>query len=601
MLAKMKTLYLELPLRGKFQLWFMPLLVVTAASIGYMSYTTASNQVLDKISQAQDNISSQTVAHLDYLAKDIYDIYSYLSLSSELHDLLSPDASYNSAQVVNSMINRLLSTRQFFQSLLIFSDHFPTIKFNSLNNNEIISYDTYKQSDIYKYTVANVIKGAWGVEAGPLKLFIGDQRKKVFYSKVLVNPETLVQEGLMIIGMTEEDFRRSIIPARDNVEIVVMNESGTIVSDSSGKWSGQSFTDLPYYNHTPMEQVDWKQHDEQWLISHSASSATGWHVLVIQPRTQELQQLGQIRWLTVAFVIMILLVNVPLSWVVSKLLLNPLKQLLKSMRELQAGDFRQSVEIELRDEIGQLGRGYNIMVERIRELIQDVYESELSEKEARLRMLQSQINPHFLYNTLNSIAWMSYREGADKTADMIQRLSVFFRFNLSQGADIITIEKELTIVENYLFLSQIRFGDKLTYAIEVEPHLTQMRIPKLLLQPLVENAVVHGIEQMEGQGFIHLFVYESEGQLVLEVTDNGMGIPAEKLEQMRAAVQARQRAVAPDQADGFALFNTRERLRNYFGDEVAIEVNSRLNFGTSVKIKVNMDRVSVAGGDERDA
>ncbi|GGG54120.1 sensor histidine kinase [Paenibacillus radicis (ex Gao et al. 2016)] len=601
MLAKIKNIYLELPIRFKIQLWFMPMLVFTAASIGYVSYTTASNQVLEKIAQAQDNIASQTISHLDYLAKDIYDIYSYLSLSSELHDVLSPDASYNSAQIVNSMINRLLSTRQFFQSLLIFSDNFPTIKFNSLNNNEIIGYDEYKKSEIYEHTIDNVIKGAWGVEEEPLKLFIGDARKKVFYSKVLVNPETLTQEGLMIIGMTEADFRKSFGPKRDNVEIVVMNEYGTIMSDSDGIWSGHAFTELPYYNQMPLDQVDWTRHDKQWLISHASSSATGWHVLVIQPRIEELQQLNKIRWLTLGFVFMIILINVPLSWVISKLFLNPLKRLLKSMRELQSGDFSQYVDMELRDEIGQLGHGYNIMVTKIKELIQDVYESDLSQKEAELRMLQSQINPHFLYNTLNSITWMSYREGADKTADMIQRLSVFFRFNLSQGADIITIEKELAIVENYLFLSQIRFGDKLTYSIEVEPHLQQIRVPKLLLQPLVENAVVHGIEQMEGQGFIHLFIYETENELVMEVTDNGIGIAPDKLETMRAAIEAKQRSSTPEHTDGFALFNMKERLRNYFGDDVAIEINSKLNVGTSVKLKIDRSRTGIQGKDERDA
>ncbi|UKS28280.1 sensor histidine kinase [Paenibacillus sp. HWE-109] len=588
MLARIRKAYLELPIRLKFQIWFMPLLIVSAGSIGFISYVTASNQVLDKIAQAQNNISSQTVSHLDYLAKDIYDIYSYLSLSSELHDLLSPEASYNSAQVVNSMINRLLSTRQFFQSLLIFSDNHPTIKFNSLNNNEIISYEAYKTSGIYLQTVAQVVKGAWGVEEGPMKLFIGDQRRKVFYSKVLVNPESLKKEGLMIIGMTEEDFRKSFGPARDNVEIIVINEDGTILSDSDGKWSGRAFTELPYYNHVPFSKVDWDKNEKQWLITHTASAATGWHVLVIQPKIEELKQLNQIRWLTIGFVVMILLINVPLSWLLSRLFSNPLMRILRSMREVQAGDFQQHVEIELRDEIGQLGKGYNTMVMRIKELIQDVYESKISQKEAELRMLQSQINPHFLYNTLNSITWMSYREGAEKTADMIQRLSEFFRFNLSQGADVITIEKELMIVENYFFLSKIRFSDKLTYSIEVEEHLRQFRVPKLLLQPLAENAVVHGIEQMEGQGFIHLSIREEGQQLIFEVTDNGMGMAPDTLERLRMAVLMEKRIGSADMEGGFALLNMRERLQNHFGKGIAIEINSRLHFGTSVKLKVDM-------------
>jgi two-component system sensor histidine kinase YesM len=588
MLASLKNWYLEMPIRSKFQLWFLPLLILTSGSIGFFSYKTASDQVLQKVAQAQDNISSQTISHLDYLAKDVYDVYNYLSLSLELHDLLSPQPSFNSAIVVNNMINRLLSTRQFFQSLLIFSEGHPTIKFNSLNNNEIISFEEYKKSQIYKDTVNSVIKGAWGVEEGPLKLFIGDQRRKVFYSKVLVNPENFEKEGLMVIGMTEADFRQSFGRAKDNVEIVVVNGDGTILSDSTGKWSGKPFSDLPYYNHATISKVDWSAHDNKWLISHTSSELTGWHVLVIQPRTEELRQLNTIRWLTIGFVMLILLINAPISWMISWLFLKPLKRILKSMREVQAGDFSQQVEVTLRDEIGQLGKGYNIMITKIKELIQDVYESELSKKEAELRLMQSQINPHFLYNTLNSIAWMSYSEGAEKTADMIQKLSVFFRYNLSQGADVITLEKELTIVENYLYLSNIRFGDKLTYSVEVDEHLSELRIPKLILQPLVENAVVHGIEQIEEQGFVHVSVRDIEGSLHIEVTDNGIGIVPETLDQLREALRSEKRVVSSDETGGFALLNVRDRLFNHFGDRVTIEITSKPSVGTTVKLIIRL-------------
>jgi two-component system sensor histidine kinase YesM len=368
------------------------------------------------------------------------------------------------------------------------------------------------------------------------------------------------------------------------VEIVVVNGDGTILSDSEGKWSGKSFSDLPYYNHASIGKVDWSAYDNKWLISHSSSEMSGWHVLVIQPRTEELSQLNTIRWLTIGFVLLILLINAPISWTISRLFLKPLKRILKSMREVQAGDFSQQVEVTLRDEIGQLGKGYNIMVTRIKELIQDVYESELSKKKSELRLLQSQINPHFLYNTLNSIAWMSYREGAEKTADMIQKLSVFFRYNLSQGADVITLQKELTIVENYLYLSNIRFGDKLTYSVEVDEHLAEQLIPKLILQPLVENAVVHGIEQIEELGFIHVTVRDIEGLLHIEVTDNGIGIAPETLDRLHAAIRSEKRFVSTEEIGGFALLNVRDRLLNHFGDRITIDIISKLNIGTTVKL-----------------
>jgi two-component system sensor histidine kinase YesM len=183
---------------------------------------------------------------------------------------------------------------------------------------------------------------------------------------------------------------------------------------------------------------------------------------------------------------------------------------------------------------------------------------------------------------------MSYSEGAEKTADMIQKLSVFFRYNLSQGADVITLEKELTIVESYLYLSNIRFADKLTYSVEVDEHLSELLIPKLILQPLVENAVVHGIEQIEEQGFVHVSVRDIEGSLHIEVTDNGKGIVPETLDRLRAALSSEKRFVSTDETGGFALLNVRDRLLNHFGDRVTIEITSKLSVGTTVKLIIRL-------------
>jgi two-component system sensor histidine kinase YesM len=309
-------------------------------------------------------------------------------------------------------------------------------------------------------------------------------------------------------------------------------------------------------------------------------------VLVIQPRTEELMQLNSIRWLTIGLVLLLLLINAPLSWSISALFLKPLKKILKSMREVQAGDFDQRVDVKLRDEIGQLAMGYNVMVAKTRDLIQDVYKSELSKKESELRLLQSQINPHFLYNTLNSITWMSVREGAPKTADMVEKLSDFFRHSLSQGADVISLKQELAIVENYLYLSKIRFADKLTYSIEADETAAELRIPKLIVQPIVENAVVHGIEPIDDPGFIHVRVERSDDGLLIEVTDNGIGMLPGKLEELRAFVQSAQPEKKADESGHFALRNVRERLRNHFGADAEMELSSRRGFGTTVKIKV---------------
>jgi two-component system sensor histidine kinase YesM len=567
----------------------MPLLIITAGSIGFISYATATNQVLEKISQSQQNISLQTIAHLDYLAKDIYDINNYLWLSNELHDLFSTDENYNSADVTYKMINRLMITRQYFQSLLIYSDNHPTIKFNSMNDNDIMNFEDFKKSDYYTKSLSHVAEGTWGVETNSFKLFVGDQSKEVFFSKMLINPGNMVTEGLMIIGMNEENFRKSYSSSKnDNIEIVILNKDGKVLSDSGEIWGGRSFSELPYYDHTAFDKVSWEKHNQDWIVSHSESKISGWHTLIIQPKTEELKQVNKIRWLTIGLVLLILLINIPISWYISKMFSQPLMRILKSMRELQMGDFNQNVQIELKDEIGQLGKGYNIMVMRIKELIQNVYESELSKKESELRLLQSQINPHFLYNTLNNISWLLHREGSPGTAEMIQKMSEFFRFSLNQGADSITLDKELKIIEDYLFLSKIRFGNKLTYSIDTDEHLKSIHIPKLILQPLVENAIIHGIEPMEGQGFVHISIHQLGEEVLIEITDNGMGIPPSLMAQLNAEIKAKKTSGKSEAVRAFALINVRDRITNHFGEKSVIEITSKLNLGTTITLRLPM-------------
>jgi len=587
MINLIKSLYYELPIRLKLQLWYMPLLIITVGSIGFVSYTTASHQVLEKISRSQESLSLQTISHTDYLARDIYDIYNYLSLSTELQDLITLQENYKSAGVAYSMINRLMSTRQSFQSLLIYSENRPTIKFNSMNNNDILNYEDYKNSDYYQKTISRISEGTWGVETDDFKLFIGDERKEVFYSKKLINIGNMEPMGLMIIGMNEDLFRQTYNSSKEaNLEIFILNQDGQILSNSHGNWSGRNFSELPYYDQVAIDQVDWNKSNKEWIVSHSASKLTGWHVLVIQPRIEELKQVKKIRQFTFGIVLLIVLINIPISWYISTMYTRPIMRILKSMRELQLGDFNQKVQIELRDEIGQLGHGYNIMVLKIKELFQNVYESELSKKEAELRLLQAQINPHFLYNTLNSISWMLHREGSEEKAEMIQRISDFFRFSLNQGADLITVEKEIKIVENYLFLSKLRFGDKLIYSIEADEQLKPMFIPKLILQPLVENSIVHGIEPMKGQGFVSVVIRQSEDEALFTITDNGMGISSDLLERIQKGISMKKKGVKPESVQGFAVINVRDRIMKQFGEEASITISSRESVGTAITIRI---------------
>lgn len=253
------------------------------------------------------------------------------------------------------------------------------------------------------------------------------------------------------------------------------------------------------------------------------------------------------------------------------------------MLEVEKGDFSQSVEFIGKDEIGQLGQRYDQMVKQINLLIHDVVQSKLEQRNAELKTLQAQIQPHFLYNTLNTICWTAERNGQKDIADMTYALSKVFRITLNDGKDFITLKEELKLVENYLYLQEMRFKPKFTYEIEVHPEAENLIIPKLLIQPFVENAVIHGIEPSSESGFIYISA-NHEGNIVrIKIIDNGVGMSEEQLRKLNSY---NLKEFDRQQGAGYAIYNVKERLKHVYGEKAEITFYAIKGCGTRVEIQI---------------
>ncbi|MCD1261161.1 sensor histidine kinase [Paenibacillus athensensis] len=582
--------YYNLPLLRKLLLWFVPLLIGTIMTTGFFAYTTAVNEIMTKTGLEQEGIATQAVDHLDYIAQDALNITDYIFLTPEIQQLLNSDSqTYVSSREVVDSINRLMVTRPYFQFLTMYSAHFQTMQFNNKGLSSAIPFEEYSERFHYDGILANPKIANWSIELPNRSnsIFHGDNMNKLLLTKVLKSYTNMKPEGVLILGIDERDIRASYSPFLGQTEIVVFQDDGTVLSDSGGRWIGHSITELPYWvaGHKPGEAVESAVDADKWLYTHIESTVTGWHVLVVQPRAALVEQLNRIKWITSLIVILTLLLSVIVSWIVASVITKPMKHIVISMKKFQKGDFTQQVPVNSRDEIGQLASGYNIMVKRIHELIENVFESEIRQKQSELKVLQSQINPHFLYNTLNTIAWSAEKNKDPLVAEMIYSLSGMFKISLSAGRDVIPLDQELKLAEHYLFLQKMRFPDKLTYEIEVTTDIRDFSVPKLLVQPLVENAVVHGIEPLSGDvGHIHVAVVvpEEGGVLHLEITDNGVGIAEEALEKLREKLRSGEPASSTEQS--YALLNIRNRLRLYYGEEAAMEIDSVGGSGTRIRL-----------------
>jgi len=274
------------------------------------------------------------------------------------------------------------------------------------------------------------------------------------------------------------------------------------------------------------------------------------------------------------------------SMFISYKISQPIKRLERQMKKVENGDFNISVEKNINaeekgeDEVRQLSRTFNMMVAKIKTLMNQIITEQEEKRKSELKALQAQINPHFLYNTLDSIIWMNENKNYEGVSVMVSALAKLFRISLSKGNEIISIDDELEHARSYLTIQKIRFKDKFDYYIEIEPALETARTLKLILQPIIENAIYHGISPLNEKGIIKISVKSEEENILFQVSDNGYGI---KPEILKGLLNQESKCY---HSGGVGLKNVNERIKLYYGEKYGIEIMSEVDVGTTVNIRI---------------
>ncbi|MBK8902946.1 MAG: sensor histidine kinase [Anaerolineaceae bacterium] len=300
---------------------------------------------------------------------------------------------------------------------------------------------------------------------------------------------------------------------------------------------------------------------------------------------------NQARFARLSLLYMILLpgvigFSVLAAWIISASIYIPIKKLHDVTTTITGEDLQALVTTHNVDEITELGISFNIMIGRIRELLNAKLREQENLKKAELKALQAQINPHFLYNTLDTIVWMAESNKTDQVINIVRALSSFFRIALSKGKDWISLRQEIEHVSSYLAIQKMRYRDILDYRIEVEEELLDSTILKLTLQPLVENALYHGIKTKRNGGTIVVQARrDGEDTVLLEVQDDGVGFTPYKLAQLQDSLAQELDEVAMGEG-GFGLRNVHKRIQLYYGKEFGLSVQSQYRGGTHVSVTI---------------
>jgi sensor histidine kinase YesM len=374
---------------------------------------------------------------------------------------------------------------------------------------------------------------------------------------------------------------------------------GTVMVDSSADHPVQQISELPFYErirNSPEGGFPYEVDGEPYRILYktldSRNLVKGMKVVAFVPIAELMPRVEQLRSLAILLFLIAFVVSALLISVISVGMTRRLTELSYRMKRVHRDNFQSFVEVKGKDEVAQLGEMFNGMVRRVGQLIHEMYVSELDKKEKELRTkevelyaLQTQIHPHFLFNVLNTIRGKLLIAGERETAKVVGLLAKSFRMMLRTGGQTVKLADELEFVDSYLQIQQYRFADKFTYEIDLPPELRGAYVPKLCVQPLVENAVSHGVELNPTPSCIRIAASRLEEKLRIEVSDDGLGISPGRLKEIEGWL----RAGALEGDSHIGLRNVNRRLKSLYGEAYGLSVESAEGQGTRVTITIPWD------------
>ena len=405
----------------------------------------------------------------------------------------------------------------------------------------------------------------------------------------------------------EPDMHVSLICNMDNEDIfkminsedyqgsflVISGYNGQVMLSSYRQLIGQNiYDDLRFEQLDSMEQnnsfmVEYQ--GEDYLVVYTTSLQSSWNYIKAVPTDIIYEpyrdQLNMIYILAAISVI----VSIFGSIIITRYVVKPINKLVSGFKKMEKGSLNELESIKRNDELGYMFDGYNSMVNKLRSLIDELYIKELLRKEAQIRSMQSQMNEHFLHNVLNSIYCIAKKEKAEDTGEMINILSKLFRMSLSQGREFVTVRDIIQLINYYLWIQKARYGDRLMFKVEADDEVLDSYVLKYLFQPIVENAVLHGIESKKGEGTIHVKFEKAREMLNFEVEDNGVGLSEKKRQELYDVFENHNVI----KGDNFALKNINAQIKIVYGEEYGIRIKSVSNKKTIIGFTIPLKNKEV--------
>jgi two-component system, sensor histidine kinase YesM len=591
----------NLPIRVKLISHFLLISILPIICLGLLVSWTVERVLEEDANENTQQIISKVNETFEFYISNMQSITYMIAFDDDIKDFLSTGNKDNKYDMQQFLRNFTTISSEIAGILIVNKD--GEYISNELYASPIIDLT---ETDWYEAAVQNNgIFHIIGRPDGRRLLSIVDYKNEdvVTVVRSVVNPFTNEVEGVILI-----DLKLRVIA--ESAKNVRLGKNGYLmVMDKTGENIYQPANSI--INHIPMEWFDdtssgnfvKEVNDENVQFIYQRSSFANWITVGVFPQRDTLFELKEINFYLVVFIFLIMLFGIPVSYYLSYTISKPIVQLMSFMQFVEKGNFQVRYNEKRLDEIGLLGRSFNKMIIRINELMHLAERQERQKREAEFRSLQANINPHFLYNTLDTIQWMARKQKALDVAEIVSALAKLFRIGLSKGRDMITVEEEIAHIDSYLAIQKVRYRDKLLYTVKLDDTVKKWYTLKFILQPIIENAIYHGIKEKRGQGIIEIIVEEKDSCIVMIVRDNGAGMSIEQLEEMRISLA--EAIVRTEKADeirnkkGYGLLNVQARIQLTYGKAYGMHIDSELGEGTIVTIRLPklVDNQQPRGGE----
>ena len=557
-------------LRYKLAIFYSLFCFLPVMLLFWLSFLQMRSIIDDKGKMNLQSYLQQSVSSMDRTLDGYNSLSDYIAFDRTLAEVFSMEygTPYEQYEQLTQKVDPILRTASYFhsgmQQITIYTD------------NGMVKHDTtvapvseIEETDWYQKTL----------EHPGLNWFANYQEETLFSARKLAFSGA--REGVNILYM-DVDYQKLFTPYAETL----ISECGLYITDQDGKlvfeesrFSGKNQNyDLTYSEF--LEQRDRGSTD--YIILCEQSNTTGWTVWLYQPVGLAGEAMRPIGVMAGVTILICIFAAVLAYFITSGMVSSRIERLTHFMQEVQEGSMDMQMESDDRDEIGMLYRGFGSMMKRIRTLINEVYLSKITQKEAELKALQAQINPHFLYNTLSLINWKALAAGEEDISRMTLALSTFYRTALNRGRNVLQVETELSNTRAYLEIQSMLHDGDFDYEIEAQTEILQCESLNLILQPLVENAIHHGIEEKtDGRGKITVRGWKEDNCVWFMVEDNGVGMEQEVADKILTM-----------ESKGYGVRNVDERIRLCYGEKYAMKVESVVGKGTKMTIHFPARRIT---------